>query len=276
MSEPAGTEVPLTASLPMPATPRRRWRPPFRALRMVALPILVLLLWEALARSGWINTIALPPPSRIWSAAVRDVQNGELPANIIASLLRIALANAVAIAVGVPLGFAMGLSRWCEDVLDGVVNLLRPIPPLAWIPLAILWFGLGESAVVFITGISAFFTILLNTIAGVRGVERSLLRAAQSLGAGRRVLLLRVILPAALPALFTGFRLALGVSWMSIVGAELIAASDGLGYMINYYREMLRPDLIIVGMLVIGGIGFAMDRGLILLEQWLLPWRSGR
>jgi ABC-type nitrate/sulfonate/bicarbonate transport system permease component len=158
-------------------------------------------------------------------------------------------------------------------MMDGLLNILRPIPPLAWIPLAILWFGLGENSVVFITLISAFFAILLNTIAGVRGVDKSLVRAALSLGASRRVLILRVILPATLPSLFTGFRIALGVSWMSIVAAELIASSSGLGFMISYYRELLRSDLILVGMLSIGVIGFLMDRGLLWLEQRLLPWR---
>jgi ABC-type nitrate/sulfonate/bicarbonate transport system permease component len=130
-------------------------------------------------------------------------------------------------------------------------------------------------SVVFITLISAFFAILLNTIAGVRGVDKSLIRAALSLGATRRVLITKVVLPATLPSLFTGFRIALGVSWMSIVAAELIAASSGLGFMINYYRELLRPDLILVGMLSIGIIGFLMDRALQWLERRLLPWRVG-
>lgn len=124
-----------------------------------------------------------------------------------------------------------------------------------------------------ITLLAAFFAVLLNTMAGVRGVERSLVRAALSLGASRRILITRVILPATLPSLFTGFRIALGVSWMSIVAAELIAASSGLGYLITYYRELLRPDIILVGMLSIGIVGFLMDRGLQRLERRLLPWR---
>jgi ABC-type nitrate/sulfonate/bicarbonate transport system permease component len=244
-----------------------------RLLRLIVLPLALLAVWEALARAGLINTISLPAPSRVWSGAMSSVGSGELLNNTAASLMRIALAILAATAIAVPLGIAMGLSRAFEEVMDGLVNLLRPIPPLAWIPLSILWFGLGEVSVVFITGISAFFALLLNTIAGVRGVERSLLRAAQSLGAKKWTLIFRVVLPAALPSMFTGLRIALGVSWMSIVAAELIASSNGLGYMINYYRELLRPDLIIVGMLVIGIIGFAMDRGLVWLEARLLPWR---
>lgn len=244
-----------------------------RAFRLVVLPVVVLVLWEIGARAGLLNPIFLPPPSRIFAAAQQLLLSGELFRNAVASLRRIAIANVIAIAVAVPLGFFMGLFRPFEEVIDGLLNILRPIPPLAWIPLAILWFGLGENSVVFITLISAFFAILLNTIAGVRGVDKSLVRAALSLGATRRVLMLKVILPATLPSLFTGFRIALGVSWMSIVAAELIASSSGLGYMISYYRELLRSDLILVGMLSIGIIGFLMDRGLLWLERRLLPWR---
>jgi ABC-type nitrate/sulfonate/bicarbonate transport system permease component len=168
----------------------------------------------------------------------------------------------------------MGRYKVVEDLMDGLLNILRPIPPLAWIPLAILWFGLGERSVVFITLISAFFAILINTIAGVRAVDKSLPRAALTLGASQSDLIKDVILPAALPHIFTGIRIALGVSWMSIVAAELIASSSGLGYMINYYREVLRSDLILVGMLTIGVVGFSMDRVLLWLERKLLPWRA--
>lgn len=244
-----------------------------RAFRLVVLPVVVLIAWELGARMELFNAIFLPPPSRILAAAQQLVLSGELLRHFADSLRRIAIANVVAIAVAVPLGFFMGLYRPFEEIIDGGLNILRPIPPLAWIPLAILWFGLGEKSVVFITLISAFFAILLNTIAGVRGVDKSLVRAALSLGATRRVLFLQVILPGTLPSLFTGFRIALGVSWMSIVAAELIASSSGLGFMISYYRELLRSDLILVGMLSIGVVGFLMDRGLLWLEHHLLPWR---
>jgi len=244
-----------------------------RALRLVILPAILLAAWEAGARMELFNTVFLPPPSRILSATQQLLMSGELFRHFADSLRRIAIANVIAIGVAVPLGFFMGLYRPFEEIMDGVLNILRPIPPLAWIPLAILWFGLGEKSVVFITLISAFFAILLNTIAGVRGVDKSLVRAALSLGANRRVLILKVILPGTLPSLFTGFRIALGVSWMSIVAAELIASSSGLGFMISFYRELLRSDLILVGMLSIGVVGYLMDRGLQWLEHRLLPWR---
>ena len=246
-----------------------------RIARRLLVPLVILAAWQLSAEYRLVNPIFLPPPSRILVSLQRMLVSGELLGHFRDSLLRIALANLVAIATAVPLGFFMGLSRPFEDLMDGVLNVLRPIPPLAWIPLAILWFGIGEKSVVFITLIAAFFAILLNTIVGVRSVETSLVRAALALGASRRVVVTRVILPATLPFLFTGFRIALGVSWMSIVAAELIAASSGLGFLISYYRDLMRSDLVVVGMLSIGIVGFLMDRSLLWLERKLLPWRVG-
>lgn len=244
-----------------------------RLVRLVVVPFLILIAWQISAEYRLVNALFLPPPTKIFAAAWRLIGSGELARHFADSLFRIAMANIVAIGVAVPLGFFMGLYRPFEDLMDGVLNVLRPIPPLAWIPLAILWFGIGEKSVVFITLLAAFFAMLLNTVIGVRSVEVSLVRAALTLGASRRVLILRVILPATLPLLFTGFRIALGVSWMSIVAAELIAASSGLGFLITYYRDLLRSDIVVVGMLSIGIVGFLMDRGLLWLERRLLPWR---
>ncbi|HUA54861.1 MAG TPA: ABC transporter permease [Candidatus Sulfotelmatobacter sp.] len=251
--------------------PRRR-RHTARLVRLVILPVTVLAIWQAAAMLELYNTVLLPPPSRVFMAAIGLIASGELLRHFADSMRRIALANLVSIATAVPLGVLMGRYRPFEEIMDGLLNILRPIPPLAWIPLAILWFGLGESSVVFITLISAFFAILINTIAGVRSVDRSLIRAALTLGASQHDLIKDVVLPATLPHIITGVRIALGVSWMSIVAAELIASSSGLGYMISYYREVLRSDLILVGMLTIGLIGFVMDRGLLWLERRLLPW----
>ena len=133
----------------------------------------------------------------------------------------------------------------------------------------------GTISIVFITFLSAFFAILVSTTAGVRSLDKLHVRAALSLGASRRRLLTHVVLPTTLPSIFTGLRIAIGVSWMSIVGAELIAASSGLGYMINYYQQVLRTDLVIVGMITIGVIGLVMDLSSRWLERRLLPWRQG-
>jgi len=241
----------------------------------VILPVAVLALWQLAGQLHLVNTVLLPPPSRVATAALRTLRSGELLGHLRVSLERILYALAIALAGGVPLGIFMGLYRPFEEVVDGFLNLLRPVPPLAWIPLAILWFGVGEGAVVFITLLAAFFAVLLNTFAGVRSVDKSLVRAALSLGASRHVLILRVVLPATLPSIFTGTRIALGVSWGSIVAGELVAATSGLGYMITFYREVLRTDLILVGMVSIALTGLLMDRGLRWLERRLLPWRVG-
>lgn len=267
------TPAPAIASRVAVTRSAREARYGGRWLRLLVLPAITLGIWQLAAGFGLYNPILLPPPSRVFQSAVGLLTSGELLRHFADSMKRIAMALLIAMATAIPLGILMGRYRFFEDLMDGVLNLLRPIPPLAWIPLAILWFGLGEQSVVFITLISAFFAILINTIAGVRAVDKSLPRAALTLGASQSDLIKDVIFPAALPHIFTGIRIALGVSWMSIVAAELIASASGLGYMINYYREVLRSDLILVGMLSIGIIGFSMDRGLLWLERKLLPWR---
>lgn len=246
-----------------------------RALRLVVLPAVALGVWHVAAEVGFANAVLLPSPWRVAVAAVRTIQSGELLWHLLDSLRRIAYANAIAIGGGVPLGLLMGLYRPFEELVDGLLNLVRPVPPLAWIPLAILWFGIGEKSVVFITLLAAFFAVVLNTFAGVRGVDKSLVRAALSLGASPWVLIWRVVLPATLPSIFTGMRIAIGVSWASIVAGELIAATSGLGFMITFYRELLRTDLILVGMAGIAVAGLLMDRALRWLEGRLLPWRVG-
>lgn len=220
------------------------------------------------------HPVLLPSPVAVAKFFMRTVASGELFEHTKASLGRIFYANLAALGLGVPLGLAMGLSRSAERLLDGLLSIFRPIPPLAWVPLAILWLGIGATSVVFITFLAAFFAILLNTIAGARAVDKLHVRAALSLGANRRRLMTHVVLPTVASHIFTGFRTAIGVSWMSIVAAELIAASSGLGYMIIYYREVLRTDAIIVGMLTIGVIGLVMDLAARRLEQWLMPWRQ--
>jgi ABC-type nitrate/sulfonate/bicarbonate transport system permease component len=245
-------------------------------LRLI-LPFGLIVLWYVFTELvPLFHPALLPSPVAVVRMFVRLLLSGELFTNIQASLLRIFYANAAALAIGIPLGLAMGLSRKVEHLLDGILSTIRPIPPLAWVPLAILWLGIGTLSVIFITFLAAFFAVLLNTIVGARSVDRSHLRAAQSLGASRRRIMTHVILPTVAPYIFTGFQIAIGVSWMSIVAAELIAASSGLGYMITYYREVLRTDAIIVGMLTIGAIGLLMDVATRRLEAWLLPWRKDR
>jgi ABC-type nitrate/sulfonate/bicarbonate transport system permease component len=243
-------------------------------LRLIV-PVTLLLAWYYVTEKLALFPAALlPSPVKVGQTFVQLASNGELLRNSVASLERIFYANLVALATAIPLGLLMGLYRPVEQLLDGVLTVLRPIPPLAWVPLSILWFGIGATSVVFITFLAAFFAILINTIAGARSIDKLLIRAALTLGAGQRRLMLKVFLPSTLPHIFTGFRIALGASWMSIVAAELVAATSGLGYMISFYRELLRTDAIMVGMFTIGVIGFGMDYLSRVVEAKLLPWRE--
>jgi ABC-type nitrate/sulfonate/bicarbonate transport system permease component len=243
-------------------------------LLRLSLPVILLSVWYVVTEIYKpFHPTLLPSPVSVGRFFIKVVANGELLTHTLASLGRIFYANIAAIGLGVPLGIAMGLSTTCERLLDGLLSLFRPIPPLAWVPLAILWLGIGTLSVVFITFLAAFFAVLINTIAGARAVDKLHMRAAVSLGASRRRQMTHVVLPTIVPYIFTGLRISIGVSWMSIVAAELIAASSGLGYMIIYYREVLRTDAIIVGMLTIGVIGLLMDVAARKLEGWLMPWR---
>ena len=242
----------------------------------VILPAILIGVWYVFTEiKPLFHPTLLPSPVSVVNVFIRLVKNGELAKHIVASLERIFWANLAALALGVPLGLAMGLYRPVERLLDGLLSIFRPIPPLAWVPLSILWLGIGALSVVFITFLAAFFAVIINAIAGARAVDKLHMRAALSLGASRRRIMTHVVLPTVAPYIFTGFRIAIGVSWMSIVAAELIAASSGLGYMITYYREVLRTDAIIVGMLTIGVIGLLMDLITRWLERRLMPWRQG-
>lgn len=246
-----------------------------RFVRRLAVPLAVLAIWAGVTEvTPLFPKALLPSPFAVADALAQLLKSGELLEHSLASLERILYANLLALGLAVPLGLALGLSTAAEDFLGGILSVFRPIPPLAWVPLSILWFGIGTLSVVFITFLAAFFALLINTTAGARSVDKTMLRAAASLGASRNRTLLKVVLPSVLPYIFTGTRIAIGVSWMSIVAAELIAASSGLGYMISFYREVLRTDIVIVGMLTIGVIGLGIDICSRWLEARLLPWRE--
>jgi ABC-type nitrate/sulfonate/bicarbonate transport system permease component len=166
----------------------------------------------------------------------------------------------------------MGYWKAVNEQVDPLVEVLRPIPPLAWIPLSILWFGIGDIQNEFIIFLGMFFPILLNTIAGVRNIEPNLIRAARCLGAHELRILRRIVLPAALPQIITGIRIGMGFGWMALVAAELIGANSGLGFLINDARTVLRTDIVIVGMVTIGVVGLAIDQFIRFLGRRLMPW----
>lgn len=231
-----------------------------------------LAIWQIAAwRLG--NPVLLPGPWAMLTALGALITDGRLAGDIAASLRRVVIGFLLAALAAVPLALALATSGVLRGLLLPIVTFLRPIPPIAWIPLAILWLGLGDPPSYFITAIAAFFPIFINAYSGASAVDAEHLNAARCLGAGRRALLLRVFLPAALPAIWTGLRIGLGQAWMAVVTAELIAAQSGLGYLIQLSRLNIDTDVVIVGMCIIGLIGALMTAALSYLERWVLPWR---
>lgn len=217
--------------------------------------------------------VLMPAPSVVAKTAASMITSGELGYHLTASLKREGVAFIFALAA-VPLGLCMGWFRVIYAQLDPVIEVLRPIPPLAWIPLSILWFGIGDGQNEFIIFLGMVFPILINTIDGVRKVERNLVRAARSLGAKEHTVLTKVVFRAALPQIVTGIRIGLGVGWMALVAAELVGASSGLGFLINDARSVLKTDTIVVGMLTIGIVGLFIDLALRVAARRLMPWSA--
>lgn len=236
---------------------------------------MVLALWELSVRFSLVSPAVLPPPSQVFVRWVEYARTGELPRDAAASLLRVGVGFAIGTGLALPIGLLMGASESAYGLLNPLVQILRPIPPIAFIPLAILWFGLGNPPAYFLISLGAFFPVLVNTIAGVRNVDGIYLRAAQNLGAKGPVLFTRVILPAALPHILTGARVAVGVAFIVVIVAEMIAVNNGLGYRIIEAREYFWSDKIIAGMLSIGFIGLAIDTVMARVNQRLLRWHRG-
>ena len=268
----------LAASMVPPPPPA--WRRALDRISRLWLLVAVVVIWECVSVFGQrINPqldVMLPPPTAVISAAVDLMQRGVLLTHIFDSLYRVLLAVGTATVLGVPLGLAMGWSSRFRAVVDPLLEFVRPIPPLAWIPLSILWFGIGDVQIVYIIFLAAFFPVVLNSLAGARDVDTYLVRAGLSLGARPRELFTTVVLPAALPHIFTGMRVGLGIGWMALVAGELVAAPSGLGYMINNARTLFRSDYILLGMVLIGVLGLARDYLMRQAARIVMPWHRGQ
>ena len=255
-------------------------------------PALVLVLWQGVAQFGWVNPQVLPSPVAVvekWIAYLLPLQpydpaasgwlawavSGELITDSIGSLYRVVVGFVIGAGLALPIGLAMGAKPRVYDWLNPLVQLLRPIPPIAYIPLSILWFGLGNPPAVFLIALGAFFPVLMNTIAGVRQVDGIYLRAARNLGASGGTMFLRVILPAAVPYILSGVRIGIGTAFIVVIVSEMIAVNNGLGFRILEAREYFWSDKIIAGMISIGLIGLAIDVGMNKLNNHLLRWHRG-
>jgi taurine transport system permease protein len=238
----------------------------------------ILALWWIVAELRLVPHLFLPTPGEVWRAAVSIYQDGYANASLFehvsASLLRILTAGAIAIVLGVPIGLLMGLNKWAKGVFDTPIEFYWPLPPLAYLPLMIIWLGIGETSKITLLALAMFAPIVLSAQAGVRSVSQERVNAALSLGATRLQLLREVVLPSALPEILTGIRISLGVGWGTLVAAELIAATRGIGYLIMSAAQFLATDVVFVGIGIIAACAFAFSFGMRLLEAWLVPWKG--
>ncbi|MFO7987465.1 MAG: ABC transporter permease [Desulfatiglandaceae bacterium] len=243
------------------------------------LPLLLLVLWQGLSSLKAIPARLLPSPFEIL-LGFRDLvligmpPGHRLPYHVLYSLYRVAWGFWVAAMVGIPLGLLMGWSNRLRDLTTPIIELIRPIPPLAWIPIAILWFGIGMKSAAFIIFLGAFFPILLNTISGVLSINPLFFEVAQTLNAKKRDVFFKVLVPGSLPSIFVGMRIGVGIGWMTLVAAEFtgVKTGYGLGYMIMTARDIQRPDEILAGMLVIGLIGILINTALKACESRMIRW----
>ena len=257
-----------------PALDRRRLSTNLgRIILYVALPLAVIGLWQGLFLLGLIRPILLPPPTKVAAAFWELALSGDLFRHVGISLLRVLEGFGIAAAAGLFLGLGIGLSRRIDRATDLFIQLVKPIPPIAWIPLAILWFGIGEAAKVYIIFLGAFFPILVSTIDGIRQTDHRFVELARILEVPRHRFIARVVLPGALPAIMTGLRVGIMVAWMCVVASELIAASSGIGYLIMDARQLSQTDVVLVGMITIGAMGKLLDSTLKIIERRLITWK---
>jgi NitT/TauT family transport system permease protein len=258
-----------------PAAPRRA--PAARTLlagagrKLLPLAGLALLLgvWQALAASGLYSAEQLPGPIAAFRASRETWSEGTLLPHVAASLARFASAYLAAVALAVPLGLLFGLRPALWKAVDPVIQVLRPISPVAWFPLAVLWLGIGNLPAVAIIFVAAFYPALLATVSAVRRVDPTYLRVARNFGTRDHQLVFKVIVPAAFPQIAMGLRIAVGAAWVYLVAGEMLGARSGLGFLIVDARNFLRTDLILMAMALVGLIGFAIDRCVSWLERKL-------
>ncbi|MBL0620069.1 MULTISPECIES: taurine ABC transporter permease TauC [Aeromonas] len=273
----------MSLTLSRPLDPARRIRLRWPLPRRLGISLLtlgaLLALWWLVARLELISPLFLPPPAQVLQqlltlAGPQGFMDATLWQHLAASLQRILIALAAATLCGVTVGLAMGLSPTLRGMLDPLIELYRPVPPLAYLPLMVIWFGIGETSKVLLIYLAIFAPVAMATLAGVQGARQVRLRAARALGANRWQVLWYVIVPGALPDMLIGLRIGLGVGWSTLVAAELIAATRGVGFMVQAAGEFLATDVVLAGILVIALIAFTLELGLRALQRRLTPWHG--
>jgi NitT/TauT family transport system permease protein len=254
-----------------------------RKLVGLLLPLAIVAFWQLSGTNGALLGGALPTPDRVWSAWVTwafgtptlglNPYVGTWLDNVVFSSVRVAKGFGLAIVVGVPVGILIGWSRLVADAVDPTIQWMRPIPITAWLPISIAIFGIRDFGAIFLITLGAFYPIVVNATQGARDVERNWIRAAQMMGASRRDILLRVVLPASMPSIFTGLRVGLGIGWTAVIVSEMVAVKSGLGYVLWDAYYVGRMDIVIADMISIGLLGYLTDRLIVRLEAFVLGWR---
>ena len=239
-----------------------------------ALVGLCLLLWQCASFFGWVDSVSVPRVTTIVGSWWQDLANGTIPTQVGPSLRRITTGLCLAIVIGMPLGLLMGVNRLAYRVLEPITELLRPIPSAAYIPVAILFLGLGDGMKLFVIVLASVFPILLNTYGGVTSIDPVLIDTGRTLGTPRLSILRKIVFPASLPSVLTGIRISLGIAFIVSVTSEMIAGNDGLGYFIIDKQQTFRVSEVFAGILTLGVMGYLLNLVFLQIERYLLRWRS--
>ena len=279
----------LDAAPPQPVRKMRGWSSLFAAgrtgstLGAILLPLLVVAAWQLAGTGGSLAGGVLPTPDRVWDAWVMwafgprgmglNPYSGTWLDNVLFSATRVGQGFLLSMLIGIPAGIMIGWSRAVSATVDPTIQLLRPIPITAWLPFSIAVFGIQDMGAVFLIALGGFYPVVVNATHGARDVDRNWIRAAEMMGASRFDVLRRVVLPAALPAIFTGLRIGLGIAWTAVIVSEMVAVKSGLGYVLWDAYYVGRMDVVIADMLSIGAMGLLSDRLIVTVEHWVLRWR---
>jgi ABC-type nitrate/sulfonate/bicarbonate transport system permease component len=262
-----------------PAVKRRRVPSGLGSWWLTAVVLIIaVLLWQAVSMAGVFPAFALPSPVAVWQAFVDIARNGyggqTLIADILISCFRIIIGFVGAVAIGVPIGLLMSRSKIVFDIIDPLLQFIRPVPPLAYIPLLVVWFGIGEAPKAILILVGTIPVIIIGTMSGVKSTPPLRIAVARTLGATNAQIFRRIVLPSAMPEIFTSMRVGIGVAWTCLVAAELIAASSCLGWLVQVAGQALQVAVVIVGIVIIGVIGYGMELVIRKLESWIVPWRG--
>jgi sulfonate transport system permease protein len=245
-----------------------------RVWKRILIPCSLLALWHGITVSGMAKPLVLPAPVQVVDAFLSMIDSGELAIHLTTSMVRVLVGYGLAVFWGVGLGMGLGLFPLMFELMDGIIQLIRPIPPIAWLPLAILWFGIEEGSKIFIIALGAFFPIFINVLNGIRQTDHKYVELSKVLEVPRGKFIMKVVIPGALPFIIAGLRVGLGYAWMCVVAAELSAGMKGVGYMLTDARALAQTDRVLVGMLAIGVIGKVMDSILRAMERRIVRWKE--